>query len=144
MKRSTVIAGGTLFLVLAGAIGGLAWYKWRQIEKGKQNQQHFEPMGTVDLIDAKEATWNPTADLVGKKTGANEGGMLARTPPHLRCGVPGAAGIRLVQATQEVKSNIHRIRPDGRDTTQCTLRESISSTSLQQRYHSSKEHGVSP
>ena len=65
MKRSTVIAGGTLFLVLAGAIGGLAWYKWRQIEKGKQNQQHFEPMETVDLIDAKEATWNPTADLVG-------------------------------------------------------------------------------
>ncbi len=44
-----------------------------------------------------------------RKQKQNEGGMLARTPPHLRSGVPVAAGIRLVQATQEVKSNCHRM-----------------------------------
>ena len=65
MKRSTIIAGTVLFVVLAGAIAGLAAYKMRQIEKEKANQQSYEPAETVDLIEARDVNWNPTADLVG-------------------------------------------------------------------------------
>jgi membrane fusion protein, multidrug efflux system len=65
MKLSTIIAGSALVLVIGGAIGGLAWYKWRQLEKAKQNQVAYEPAETVELVDARNVMWNPTADLVG-------------------------------------------------------------------------------
>lgn len=65
MTRSTVLAGVTLFALIAVVGGGLGLYKYRQIEEAAANQVHYEPAESVQVSKATEIQWRPMADLVG-------------------------------------------------------------------------------
>lgn len=64
MKSRAIVAG---VVVLGGllAIGaGLTYWKYRAI-KAAGNQPSFEPMDTVQVVEARTVKWQPTASLSG-------------------------------------------------------------------------------
>ncbi|MCB9846105.1 MAG: efflux RND transporter periplasmic adaptor subunit [Phycisphaeraceae bacterium] len=65
-KRVAMVAAGVVFS-LAAVAGAYVVYRW--IEKGPPGgpaaSQGFEPMEAVQIVEAVEKTWYPTADLVG-------------------------------------------------------------------------------
>jgi membrane fusion protein (multidrug efflux system) len=67
MRRSSVLAGVSLFVGLAVVAGGLAAYKMRRGEPAAPGGGGggFEPAESVQLIEAREVNWQPEADLVG-------------------------------------------------------------------------------
>lgn len=65
MKRSSVLTTILLFAILAVAAGGLATYKARQLRADAENQPAWEPAESVEIVEAREVSWQPTADLVG-------------------------------------------------------------------------------
>ncbi len=63
MKRSTLLAGFLMFTVLGCVGGGLAWWKYRQINAPPPPP--FEPAEAVRLAEARQVVWRPMSDLVG-------------------------------------------------------------------------------
>ncbi len=67
MKRSSAV-GVLLFAALLITVGGLAMYRIRQTDAapgGGASAQGFEPAEAVNIVEAREVAWQPTADLVG-------------------------------------------------------------------------------
>ncbi|GMV26556.1 MAG: MexH family multidrug efflux RND transporter periplasmic adaptor subunit [Phycisphaerae bacterium] len=65
MKKQTIVAA---VLVLGGvfAVGGsLAWWKYREIEKARNQPPMPEPPESVQVVEAQTVTWQPTARLSG-------------------------------------------------------------------------------
>ncbi|HYD01074.1 MAG TPA: efflux RND transporter periplasmic adaptor subunit [Phycisphaerales bacterium] len=65
MKRSAIIAGVVLFGVIFAAGAGLYISKRVQNHNAEKNQQHMEPMASVEVVEAKTIPFQPTADLTG-------------------------------------------------------------------------------
>jgi membrane fusion protein (multidrug efflux system) len=51
-------------LVVLGVAGGLAWYKWREVQAA-MNQPAWEAMETVSVAPAQVTTFQPTQGVVG-------------------------------------------------------------------------------
>lgn len=67
MKRSSVV-GVLLVAALLITVGGLAMYRVRHTDAapgGGAGAQGFEPAEAVNIVEAREVPWQPTADLVG-------------------------------------------------------------------------------
>lgn len=65
MNRSAVIGGVLALVVLGGAVGGYLWYKKHQAPPAQGGTPAFEPADAVELVEATQKQWHPTADLVG-------------------------------------------------------------------------------
>jgi membrane fusion protein, multidrug efflux system len=65
MNKSALIAGAVVFGVILAVGTGLWAYKSRKDKAGQMGGGGFEPASSVDLTQARMASWQPTADLVG-------------------------------------------------------------------------------
>lgn len=63
MKRSSIVALATVFGIIVVAGAGLGWYKYRQITNAPQGG--FEPAEAIEVAQATQDTWIPTAGLSG-------------------------------------------------------------------------------
>jgi membrane fusion protein (multidrug efflux system) len=67
MKRSTVVTGVLVVVALGLAAGGV-YYVQKYLKKEPSQQAApvaYEPSEAVELVEAREIPWQPTADLVG-------------------------------------------------------------------------------
>ncbi len=64
MKRSSILAATAIFGGLIVVGGGLAMYKANEI-RASANGPSYEPVEAVRIVEARETSWQPTADLVG-------------------------------------------------------------------------------
>lgn len=65
MKRSTVISSIVGIVILAVIVGAVFKFVLRSGGGAGAQLAGFEPMESVQVVDAREVTWQPTADLVG-------------------------------------------------------------------------------
>jgi membrane fusion protein (multidrug efflux system) len=65
VRKTSVAASAAVFAILAAAGGGLALVKYRQIAASMAAGGGYEPAETVEVVEAREIAWQPTAELVG-------------------------------------------------------------------------------
>lgn len=65
MNRSTVIAGVVLFTIIGTVAGGLWWWRVHKSQQDAAKQGFGEIPEFVQIVEARERNWQPTADLVG-------------------------------------------------------------------------------
>ncbi|MBX3358805.1 MAG: efflux RND transporter periplasmic adaptor subunit [Phycisphaeraceae bacterium] len=65
MKRSSLLAGVAVFAGIGLVGGGLALVKYREFKKAAAESHAFEPAQAVQVVEAKEVQWRPTAELIG-------------------------------------------------------------------------------
>jgi membrane fusion protein (multidrug efflux system) len=65
MKTSSILASVGIFTLLAAVGGGLAYFKYTQIQRDKNAPRQGEPPTSVEVVKVREITWQPTSDLVG-------------------------------------------------------------------------------
>ncbi len=81
MKRSSIVVGVSVFVLLGAVGGGLAWVKYRQIAAAA-SVPAFEPPTAVQIVRSTTRSWQPVGELVGtvvalrSVTSANEVGGL--------------------------------------------------------------------
>jgi membrane fusion protein (multidrug efflux system) len=65
MKKQTILAAVMVLGGVFAVAGGLAWWKYREIEKARNQPPMPEPPESVQVVEARMVTWQPTARLSG-------------------------------------------------------------------------------